>query len=213
MILFLNLTIPEAHGEISLRSLEAGKHVYCEKPLATNMETAYKIIGYSRQEKKLYVGCAPDTFLGGGIQTAIKLVEDGWIGRPFGATGFFLSRGPEAFHPNPEFLYKQGAGPLLDMGPYYVTMLVALFGAARKVTGFARSVHSHKTMMHPKRHGESLTVETETFINGTIEFQNDVITNLTTSFDMNFPYWESDLPFLEDFRYRRDPYTVRSEQV
>src|SRR5690606_23094174 len=112
----LNLTIPQAHAEISLAALEAGKHVYSEKPLAVTVEDGQRIIARAKQ-LGLRVGVAPDTVLGGGIQTCRQLIDSGVIGTPIGATGFMLSGGPESWHPNPAFLYATGAGPMFDMGP------------------------------------------------------------------------------------------------
>ncbi|MCE5255311.1 MAG: Gfo/Idh/MocA family oxidoreductase [Spirochaetaceae bacterium] len=196
--IILNLTVPRAHVEIGLRALEAGKHVYSEKPLAIDVAPAHELLQQA-QKRGLRVGCAPDTFLGGGIQTARKLLDDGWIGEPIGATGFYLSRGPEAFHPNPAFLYQPGAGPLFDMGPYYLTALVSLLGPAKKVGGFARKTYEKTMLTRPDKYGETFDVEVPTYINGTIEFSSGVIANLTTSFDMQFPYWESKLPYLQIF--------------
>lgn len=108
--LVINLTIPSVHAEVSLRALEAGKHVHCEKPLAVHLEDAKKVMATAR-EKGLRVGCAPDTFMGAGFQTCRKLIDDGWLGRPVGGTAFMMSRGPESWHPNPAFFYQVGGGP------------------------------------------------------------------------------------------------------
>src|SRR5699024_2054105 len=125
--LIINLTIPQAHAEICLKALEANKHVYVEKPLAVSRKDGQKILK-AAQDKGLMVGGAPDTFLGAGIQTAIQLIENGEIGTPIGASAFMLNRGAEHWHPNPEFFYEEGGGPMFDMGPYYLTALIALFG-------------------------------------------------------------------------------------
>src|SRR5262249_36064686 len=118
--MIINLTIPAAHASVNLQALEAGKHVYVEKPLTATGEDARKVLELARS-KGLRVGSAPDTFLGGGIQTAIKLIDEGAIGTPIGATAFMLSGGHESWHPSPEFYYKKGGGPMFDMGPYYLT--------------------------------------------------------------------------------------------
>ena len=123
----LNLTTPEAHAEVSLAALNAGKSVYSEKPLAVTREDGKAILDTAKS-KGLLVGCAPDTFMGGGIQTCRKLIDDGWIGEPVGATAFMTCHGHESWHPDPEFYYKVGGGPMLDMGPYYLTALVNLIG-------------------------------------------------------------------------------------
>src|SRR4029453_7418250 len=125
--MIINLTIPQAHASVCLQALEAGKHVYVEKPFAVTREEAKQVLELAAR-KGLYVGSPPDTFLGGGIQTSIKLLEDGWIGTPIGATAFMVCGGHESWHPAPEFYYQKGGGPMFDMGPYYLTALVALLG-------------------------------------------------------------------------------------
>lgn len=128
----INLTVPEAHAEISLKALEAGKHVYTEKPLATNLADGRRILE-AADEHGLCVGCAPDTILGPGIQTAKKLFSDGSIGDPITGLATVLSHGMEHWHPNPEFFYKPGGGPVLDLGPYYLSALVTVLGSIEHV--------------------------------------------------------------------------------
>jgi len=130
----LNLTVPVVHAEVNKAAIAAGKHVYSEKPLATDRQSGYETIDAAAQ-KGVRVGCAPDTFLGGGLQTCRKLIDDGWIGRPVGATAFMMSRGPESWHPNPDFFYQVGGGPLFDMAPYYLTAMVQLLGPVSRVAG------------------------------------------------------------------------------
>ena len=130
----VNLTVPKTHAEVSLQIIEAGKHVYSEKPLAVTREDGGRILAAAKA-RGLLVGCAPDTFLGGGLQTCRKLIDDGWIGRPVAATAFMAGHGVEAWHPNPFFYYQKGGGPVFDMGPYYLTALINLLGPARRVTG------------------------------------------------------------------------------
>lgn len=139
----LNLTIPKAHAEVSLAALESGKNVYGEKPLAVTREDGFKILEKAKT-KGLLVGCAPDTFLGGGIQTCRKLIDDGWIGEPVAATAFMTNHGHESWHPDPEFYYKAGGGPMFDMGPYYLTALINLIGPVKRVTGSTRITFSRK---------------------------------------------------------------------
>ena len=115
--LVINLTPPRAHAEVSLAAIAAGKHVYSEKPLAVAREDGEAILEAARR-KGVTVGCAPDTFLGGGIQTCRKLIDEGQIGRPVAATAFMLNHGHEHWHPDPAFYYKEGGGPMFDMGPY-----------------------------------------------------------------------------------------------
>lgn len=132
----INLTIPAAHYEVSLAAIDAGKSVYSEKPLATRLDDGRRLLA-AAQAKGVRIGCAPDTFLGGGLQTCRKLIDDGAIGRPVAATAFMMSHGPESWHPDPEFFYQPGAGPMFDMGPYYLTALIAMLGPIRRVTGMA----------------------------------------------------------------------------
>ena len=128
----VNLTIPGAHFDVCLAALEAGKHVHVEKPLSITREQGKHLLA-TAQSKGLRVGAAPDTFLGGGLQTCRKLIDDGWIGEPIGATAFMLCHGHESWHPDPEFYYKVGGGPMFDMGPYYLTTLVTLLGPVASV--------------------------------------------------------------------------------
>jgi predicted dehydrogenase len=174
----LNLTIPAAHAEVSLSALEAGKHVYMEKPLAITVEEGKKVIDLAKA-KGLTVGGAPDTFLGGGLQTSAKLIRDGWIGRPIAATAFFMSRGMESWHPNPDFFYQAGGGPMFDMGPYYLTALISLIGSVRRVTGSAN-------ISFPERitpDGRRFPVEVPTHIAGVLDFDNGAVGTMITSFD------------------------------
>lgn len=184
----LNLTIPAAHGDVCLSALEAGKHVYVEKPLAVSLEDGKKIMEAAKS-KGLLVGGAPDTFLGGGIQTAVKLVKDGWIGTPVAANAFFMSSGVEEWHPNPDFFYQTGGGPMFDMGPYYLTALVSLIGPVTRVTGSANiSFQERET---PE--GRKIPVEIPTHIAGVLDFQNGAVGTLVTSFDS----WGNNLPRIE----------------
>lgn len=134
--LVLNLTIPAAHAEIALKAIAAGKHVYGEKPLAATTDEARQVLEAARQAG-VVVGCAPDTVLGTGIQTARKAIDDGLIGSPVAATATMVTPGHERWHPNPDFYYAPGGGPLLDMGPYYITALVTLLGPVTSVIGAA----------------------------------------------------------------------------
>ncbi|HCC34224.1 MAG TPA: hypothetical protein DEQ02_00750 [Ruminococcaceae bacterium] len=139
----LNLTIPGSHFDICERALLAGKHVYVEKPLSATVGEAKKLVSLAN-EKGLSIGCAPDTFLGGGVQTCLNILDSGEIGEPVAATAFFGHRGPERFHPDPGFLYKEGAGPMLDIGPYFLTALVSALGPAKTVCGMTHSAFERK---------------------------------------------------------------------
>jgi predicted dehydrogenase len=196
--IILNLTVPDAHAEISLLALDRGKSVYSEKPLAITREDGLQIIRKAK-ERGLLVGCAPDTFLGGGLQTCRKLIDDGWIGTPFAANALMLQGGPETFHPNPDFFYQAGGGPLMDMGPYYITALVSLLGPVKRVTGIAKITYPERTIRGPARYGEKIKVKTPTHVTGIMEFCNGVVANLITSFDLHYPYWESKLPLIQIF--------------
>jgi predicted dehydrogenase len=136
--LVLNLTIPAAHGPVALQSARAGKHVYNEKPVCTTLAEAEELLAEA-DKRSVLVGCAPDTFLGAGIQTARQVIDSGAIGEPVFAQAFMLSHGPESWHPNPEFFFKPGGGPMLDMGPYYLTALVCLLGPVKRTTGVTRA--------------------------------------------------------------------------
>ncbi|MGF1448441.1 MAG: Gfo/Idh/MocA family protein [Opitutales bacterium] len=178
----LNLTIPQAHAEINTRALNAGKHAYCEKPFALSVDEAAPVLKLAA-EKGLYVGCAPDTFLSGTLQTARKAFDDGLIGRPLTATANMQCGGHETWHPSPEFYYKSGGGPLLDMGPYYLTTLVNLLGPVRSVGAYARASFAERTITSKPKHGQTIAVETPTLILATLDFANDTLANITFSFD------------------------------
>jgi predicted dehydrogenase len=128
----LNLTVPKAHVPVAIQALSKGKHTYAEKPLGVDREDGARAIKLAR-DKKLYIGCAPDTFMGAGIQTARKAIDDGLIGRPLAFTAFMLCPGHESWHPSPEFYYEVGGGPMFDMGPYYLTALLNLLGPVKRL--------------------------------------------------------------------------------
>lgn len=188
----LNLTPPNSHGVIAFKALEAGKHVYNEKPLAVTRQDGKKILQLAK-EKGLRVGSAPDTFLGGGLQTSRKLIDDGWIGKPIGATAFMMSHGPEGWHPDPEFFYKRGGGPMLDMGPYYLTALVTLLGPVRRVTGLTRITFPERTITSQPKYGMKVEVEVPTYAVGIVDFASGAVGTIITSFDV----WGSQLPRME----------------
>ncbi|MBN1259686.1 MAG: Gfo/Idh/MocA family oxidoreductase, partial [Anaerolineae bacterium] len=170
----------------------AGKHVHSEKPLGVTREEGARIIA-AATEKGVLVGCAPDTFLGGGQQTARKILDDGWIGAPVAAAAFFMGHGPEAWHPNPFFFYQQGGGPMLDLGPYYVTALVNLLGPITRVTASARISFPERIATSEAHFGARIPVEVPTHVAGVANFANGAIGTLITSFDV----WASTLPRIE----------------
>jgi predicted dehydrogenase len=188
----LNLTTPGAHAEIALAALAAGKSIYNEKPLAIQLEDGRRIVETARS-KNLRVGCAPDTFLGGAWQTARKLIDDGAIGEPVAATAFMTCHGHENWHPDPEFLYQVGGGPMFDMGPYYLTALVNLLGPVRRVTGMTAVTFPERTITSAPKRGTRIKVEVPTHVAGALEFVNGAIATLITSFDV----WHTNLPLIE----------------
>lgn len=177
----VNLTVPDAHAEVGVAALEAGKSIYNEKPLAISRADARRMLDLAAA-KGLRVGCAPDTFLGGGLQTCRALIDAGAIGRPVAATAAILGSGPERWHPSPDFFYREGAGPLFDMGPYYLTALATLLGPARGVSGSARITHAERTIGAGPREGERIPVTTPTHVTALIEYDQAVAT-LVASFD------------------------------
>lgn len=179
----LNLTIPAVHAQVCIQILEAGKHAYVEKPLAVTREEGQQILEVAKR-KGLMIGSAPDTFLGGGIQTCVKLIQDGWIGTPIAATAFMMGKGHEHWHPDPEFYYAKGGGPMFDMGPYYLTALVALLGPIRRVTGSTGISFPERTISSEKKRGQKITVDTPTHIAGVLDFHGGAIATLVTSFDI-----------------------------
>lgn len=181
--LVLNLTVPKVHAEVALRAVQAGKHVYSEKPLAVDRESARSVIEAARASG-VRIGCAPDTFLGGGIQSCRKLIDDGAIGEPVAVNAFMIGRGHESWHPSPEFYYEIGGGPMLDMGPYYLTALVNLLGPIRRLTGSARATFPTRTITSQPKHGKVIPVETPTHLVGIYDFENGAVGQLTTSFDV-----------------------------
>lgn len=186
--LVVNLTVPDAHAQVSRAILKAGKHVYSEKPLATTRKDGAKILKRAHK-RKLRVGGAPDTFLGGGWQTIRKLIDDGAIGTPVAATAFMMGHGPEKWHPNPDFFYQPGAGPLFDMAPYYLTALINLLGPVSNVAAINRASFPERIA----KDGHSIPVNTPTHVAGTLEFASGPLATLVTSFDV----WHSQLPRIE----------------
>jgi predicted dehydrogenase len=190
--LVINLTTPDAHGSVALAALRAGKSVYNEKPLAVKREDGREMLALARANH-VRVGGAPDTFLGAGYQTCRKLIDEGAIGEPVAATAFFLNHGPEHWHPNAGFFYQPGAGPMFDMGPYYLTALISLLGPVRRVTGSARISLPERVITSQPLFGTRVKVNTPTHITGLLDFASGVIGTLITSFDV----WGHALPNVE----------------
>jgi len=182
--IILNLTIPKAHYQVAKQSLLNGKHVYSEKPMAINFKDGLDLVKIANK-KKLYIGNAPDTFLGGGIQKSKELVEKNILGKISLGNAIFAFPGVQSYHPNPEpwFAKKEG-GPVIDMGPYYLTTLVNLLGPAKKVTGsIMEGVKRRIIGIGPKKN-KTFKVECPTTYLSTIQFENGTIIRLTLSFDV-----------------------------
>jgi predicted dehydrogenase len=188
----LDLTTPGAHADIGMAAVRAGKTVHNEKPLTIRREDGRALLDAARAAG-VRVGGAPDTFLGGGLQTCRKLIDDGWIGEPVAATAFMLCHGHEAWHPSPAFYYQIGGGPMFDMGPYYLTALVALMGPVRRVTGSARITFPERTITSQPLYGTKVKVETPTHLAGVMDFASGAIGTIVTSFDV----WACQLPRIE----------------
>jgi len=188
----VNLTVPQAHAAVARAALEAGKHVYNEKPLATSVEDAEALLALA-DANGLRVGCAPSTFLGAAVQTCRELLDEGAIGTPVAFHAAMLSHGMEGWHPNPAFFYGPGAGPLFDIGPYYLAALVALLGPVARVAGMSRISFPERTITSQPLAGTTFPVTTPTHIVSTLEFDTGVIGTLTTSFDV----WATEQPKFE----------------
>lgn len=181
----LNLTRPFEHYETTRAALLAGKHVYSEKPLAVTYEEGVGLVALAR-EKGLLLGAAPDTFLGAGIQTCRRLIDGGFIGRPIGASARMICRGHESWHPSPAFYYQRGGGPMMDMGPYYLTALVNLLGRVDTLTGVTAKSFDARTITSQPLYGQTVQVDVPTHINGIMNFENGAVATITTTFDVYY---------------------------
>ncbi|WFB37108.1 Gfo/Idh/MocA family oxidoreductase [Kiritimatiellota bacterium B12222] len=192
--LVVNLTTPQAHLPVATQCLNAGKHVYCEKPLGINFEEGKAVIALAA-EKGLRVGCAPDTFLFGHAQTSRKLVDEGWIGKPVAGMAVMMGHGHESWHPNPGFYYEQGGGPMLDMGPYYIHALINLLGPVKSVCGKTTKAFTERRATSEEAWGRILPVETDTHLCGVLEFANGCLITMIMSFDS----WQAEAPPIQLF--------------
>lgn len=179
----LNLTIPAAHVEINLAALDAGKHAYCEKPFGLDAAEGEGVLARA-DASGLRVGCAPDTFLGGGHQTVRGLVDAGAVGKPIAATAFMMSSGPESWHPNPAFYFQPGGGPLYDMGPYYLTALVQTLGAVKRVAAITTRGRDERLIGSQPFAGQTIDVQVDTHAAGTLEFHSGAVATVIMSFDV-----------------------------
>ena len=178
----VNLTIPAAHAEIALLAIAHGKDVYGEKPLAATLDEARAVLA-AAAAAGVRVGSAPDTVLGTGIQSARAAVDSGLIGRATSGTATWVSAGHESWHPHPDFYYREGGGPLFDMGPYYLTSLVQVLGPIVSVSGASSRAHAERTIGSGPRAGERIPVEVDTHVTGLLEHASGAISNITMSFD------------------------------
>jgi predicted dehydrogenase len=190
--ILLNLTPPKNHFEAAIAAVNAGKHVYNEKPVCSKREEAVEL-AKTAAEKGVRIGCAPDTFLGAGIQTSRKLIDDGWIGTPVAATAVMMSSGPEHWHPSPEVFYQDGGGPMFDMGPYYITALVTLLGPISRVSGSAKISTPTRTVTNKHQYGAVINVKVPTHIAGVLDFVSGQVGTIVTSFDV----YSHSLPCIE----------------
>lgn len=188
----LNITPPLVHFGISEAALQAGKHVFSEKPLAPTRSQARHLLDLAARNG-VRLACAPDTFLGSGLQTSRKLLDDGLIGTPVGASAFFLSNGVEHFHPSPAFFYGPAGGPLLDVAPYYLTALVNLLGPVARVTATSRITFPERVVTSPEQYGSHIRVEIPTYVASVLEFESGLISPLLATFDVQ----ATRLPFIE----------------
>jgi predicted dehydrogenase len=190
--LVVNLTPPLQHAAASLAAIRAGKHVWSEKPLAHTLDAAREVVDAAHGAGGR-LGGAPDTCLGGGLQTWIKLIDDGWIGEPVAAVAMVSEHGYEHFHPNVAPFYGPGGGPALDLGPYYVTALVAMLGPVARVTGFARATFPERTILTGPRFGQRIPVQVPTHVTGALELESGVLVTVMMSWDI----WATHLPYIE----------------
>ncbi|MBS1474047.1 MAG: Gfo/Idh/MocA family oxidoreductase [Massilimaliae sp.] len=181
----LNLTRPYEHFEVTSEALKAGKHVYSEKPLGATLEEG-EALAKLAEEKGLMLGGAPDTFLGAGIQTCRELIDKGMIGDTIDAAAFMVCRGHESWHPDPAFYYQFGGGPMMDMGPYYVTALVNLLGGVKGVTGVTKSSFPKRVITSEPHRGEIVDVEVPTYVTGILDFESGATGTIFTTFDVHY---------------------------
>lgn len=188
----VNLTPPLVHYETSEKLLSAGKNVYSEKPLGVNFEQGKKLLELAQKVGKT-ISCSPDVPLGASVQTIRNAIERGEIGRVIGASANLIKRGVETWHPNPDFLYQPGAGPLLDMGPYYLSALIHWIGPVREVMGMNGISFKTRTITSQPRYGQTITVNVPTYVNSLLRFSSSALGSFTATFDV----YKASLPTVE----------------
>jgi predicted dehydrogenase len=184
--IIVNLTIPAAHVEVATAAVNAGKHVWTEKPFSLDRESGLGLLK-AADAAGIRLGTAPDTFLGAGLQTARRLIERGDIGTPLTAMTTFQTPGPESWHPNPAFLFQYGAGPLFDMGPYYLTALVQTFGSVRRVAAVGSKAKEVRVIGSGPKLGEEFTVDVPTHVSAMAQFENGASSHSVFSFESPRP--------------------------
>ncbi len=182
--LVINLTVPAAHLEVSRAILQAGKHVYSEKPFVLSLAEA-QALGAIAKERGLRIGSAPDTFMGSSHQLARKLIDEGAIGKVTSGAAVVMSGGMEHWHPNPDFFFLKGGGPILDLGPYYICNLVQMLGPVAQVTSMTGMASDTRTIANGPRNGEKVPVETPTTIHAVMKFESGAIITLLSSWDVH----------------------------
>jgi predicted dehydrogenase len=180
--IIVNLTIPAAHVEVATAAVNAGKHVWTEKPFSLDRESGLALLK-TADSAGFRLGCAPDTFLGAGLQTARRIIDRGDIGTPLTALTMFQTPGPESWHPNPAFLFAHGAGPLFDMGPYYITALVQAFGSVRRVAAVGSKAKETRVVGSGPKAGEDFPVEVPTHVSAMLQFESGASSHSVFSFE------------------------------
>ncbi|MDI9521358.1 MAG: Gfo/Idh/MocA family oxidoreductase [Bacillota bacterium] len=184
--IILNLTRPYQHFEVTRLALEHGKHVYTEKPLGITIQEGDALVKLAK-ERGLLIGGAPDTFMGAGLQSVRKYVDAGLIGEPVGAAAFMICRGHETWHPDPDFYYQPGGGPMMDMGPYYITALVSILGPVSRLVSAGKRTFKKRLITSQPHSGTVIDVNTDTYVAGTMQFESGAIGTIFTTFDVYYP--------------------------
>jgi len=206
----VNLTLPRVHVEVALQVLAAGKHVWSEKPFALDRTSGRQLLEAAHAQG-LRVATAPDTFLGSGIQSARRLIENGDIGTPLTAVTLLQSPGPESWHPNPDFLFQEGAGPLFDIGPYYLTALVQLFGPVARVSASASKARETRVIGSGPRAGEEFDVTVPTHVSALYEFESGQTAVSVFSFDSKLDRKQFEVAGIDGTLVVPDPNTFEGE--